>query len=216
MTRKKLLEMIDEGENLNCEFKLKFSSSEKIAKEMIAFANTKGGYIIFGVDDSKKIIGVESEKSEAELIKDVAENFCIPPIDFNFEFIAIDGKELVIVEVLESQNKPHRLQDYRNYFDINKTEVYIRTDNKSVQASKEMIKLMQAATNDMSLINYRIGNVEKIVFDFLNKNESITVTELGRLANISQRRASRTLIKMVRAELLHIHSKDNGQDYFTL
>lgn len=216
MTKKQLLELIEEGENTNCEFKLKFSSSEKIAKEMIAFANTKGGYIIFGVDDSKKIIGVESEKSEAELIKDVAENYCVPPIKFNFQFIAIEGKELVIVEVLESKNKPHKLQDFENHFDINKAEVYIRTNNKSVQASKEMIKLMQADTNKMSLINYRIGNIEKRVFDYLNTNELITVNELSKIANISQRRASRTLIKMVRAKLLIIHTKDNGADYFTL
>ncbi|GAB6281569.1 MAG: hypothetical protein STSR0008_03100 [Ignavibacterium sp.] len=216
MTKKQLLEMIEKGENTNCEFKLKFSSSEKIAKEMIAFANTKGGYIIFGVDDSKKIIGVESEKSEAELIKDVAENYCVPPINFNFYFMAIERKELVIVEVLESKNKPHKLQDYKNYFDINKAEVYLRTNNKSVQASKEMIKLMQADTNKMSLKNYRIGNIEKSVFDFLNTNEFITVNDLCKIANISQRRASRTLIKMVRAKLLFIHTKDNGTDYFTL
>jgi len=216
MTKKQLLEMIEEGENTNCEFKLKFSSSEKIAKEMIAFANTKGGYIIFGVDDSKKIVGVESEKSEAELIKDVAENYCVPPINFNFQFIAIEGKELVIVEVRESKNKPHKLQDYKDYFDLNKAEVYIRTNNKSVQASKEMIKIMQADTNKMSLKNYRIGNIEKSVFDFLDSNELITVNDLSNIANISQRRASRTLIKMVRAKLIVIHTKDNGADYFTL
>ena len=45
---------------------------------MIAFANTKGGFILFGIDDNKDIVGVESEKSETELIIDVAKNFCSP------------------------------------------------------------------------------------------------------------------------------------------
>ena len=43
--------LIEDGESETVEFKRKFSTSRKIAKEMIAFANTKGGYILFGVDD---------------------------------------------------------------------------------------------------------------------------------------------------------------------
>jgi len=37
---------------------------KKKAKEMNAFANSKGGIIIFGVDENRAIVGVESEKSE--------------------------------------------------------------------------------------------------------------------------------------------------------
>ena len=70
MNRKDLIDLIEEGENIQCEFKRHFTTPEKIAREMIAFANTKGGYILFGIDDDKKIIGVESEKSEAEMIND--------------------------------------------------------------------------------------------------------------------------------------------------
>ena len=50
-----LNEMIEGGENDIVEFKRKFSSPEKIAKEMIAFANSKGGSILFGIDDDKSM-----------------------------------------------------------------------------------------------------------------------------------------------------------------
>ena len=53
MRYRELIELIDEGENIQCEFKRKFSGSEKIAREMLAFANTKGGIILFGIDDDK-------------------------------------------------------------------------------------------------------------------------------------------------------------------
>ena len=36
MKRREVLNLIEEGENFNCEFKLKFSSPEKIAREMCA------------------------------------------------------------------------------------------------------------------------------------------------------------------------------------
>jgi predicted HTH transcriptional regulator len=215
MKRRELIELIAEGENINCEFKRKFSSPEKIAREMIAFANTSGGYILFGVDDNKDIVGVASEKAESELIKDVALNYCEPVLEYYLEYIDVNGREIVIVEVPESDNKPHRLQDYLNEFDINKALVTIRVNDKSVQASKEMVRIMRARTDGLELKKYTIGQNEKNVFEYLEKNETITVKELSELVNISGRRASRTLVKMVRANLLMLHVKDNGEEFFT-
>ncbi len=215
MRYRELLELIEEGENIQCEFKRKFSTPEKIAREMLAFANTKGGYLLFGVDDDKKIIGVESEKETTELVKDTALNYCEPPINYIIEYKEVNGKEIVIVEVSESKTKPHRLQDYQKSFDINTAIVPIRVNDKSVQASKEMIRIFRAQTNQSVLKKYIIGPNEKAAFEFLAKNEKISVKELSSLVNISERRSSRTLVKMVRANLLMIHTKDNGEEFFT-
>jgi predicted HTH transcriptional regulator len=215
MKKKEVLELIEGGENLRCEFKRKFSSSEKIAREMIAFANTRGGVILLGVDDNKKIVGVDSEKSEAELIKDAGLNYCEPALNFNIEYVDLNGKEVVIVEIPESDKKPHRIQDYLNEFDINKAKVCIRVNDKSVMASKEMVRILRAQTNNLNLKKYTIGPIEKSVFNFLTEYERISVKELSILVNISERRASRTLVKLVRANLLLIHTKDNGEEYFT-
>ena len=215
MNRKHVLELIEEGENLQCEFKRHFTTPEKIAREMIAFANTKGGYVIFGVDDDKEVVGVDSEKSESEMIKDAAENYCEPPLDYLIDFVELYGKELVVVSIPESDYKPHRLQDYQNEFEINKAVVLVRINDKSVQASKEMVRILRANSADLSLKKYTIGQTEKMVFEYLGKYERISVKELSNLVNISERRASRTLVKMVRANLLLIHTKDNGEEFFT-
>ena len=215
MKPRELLDLIEEGENLTCEFKRKFSTTEKIAREMIAFANTKGGYLIIGVDDDKEIVGVESEKAEAELINDVAKNFCEPPLNFNIDYVEIKGKEVVVVEIYESEHKPHRIQDYLNELDVNKSVVTIRVNDKSVQASREMVRILKAQASQMKLKKYSIGSNEKAVFEFLEKYEKISVKELSGFVNISERRASRTLIKLVRANLLFVHTKDNGEEFFT-
>ncbi|MCK7519887.1 MAG: ATP-binding protein [Ignavibacteriales bacterium] len=166
---------------LHCEFKRKFSTAEKIAREMIAFANTKGGYLIIGVDDDKDIVGVESEKAEAELIYDVAKNFCEPPLNIHIDYVEVKGKEVLIVEIFESDNKPHRIQDYLTELDVNKSVVTIRVNDKSVQASKEMIRILKAQTSQVNLKKYSIGSNEKAVFEFLDKYEKISVKELGNL-----------------------------------
>lgn len=215
MNRRHLLELIEEGENIQCEFKRHFTTPEKIAREMIAFANTKGGYVIFGVDDDKEIVGVDSEKSESEMIKDAAENYCELPLKYSIDFIEVNGKEVVVASIPESDNKPHRLQDYQNEFDINKAVVIVRVNDKSVQASKEMVRILRANSADLALKKYQIGQTEKMVFEYLAKYERISVKELSNLVNISERRASRTLVKMVRANLLLIHTKDNREEFFT-
>jgi len=215
MKYKELKELIEEGENIQCEFKRKFSTPDKIAREMIAFANTKGGYVIFGVDDDKEIIGVESEKETAEFIKETALSMCELLLDFQISFVEIESKEIVVASIPESSNKPHRLQDYSDQFDINQAVVTIRVNDKSVQASKEMIRILRSNSGNLALKKYAVGSNEKTVFEYLAKKERISVKELSNLVNISERRASRTLVKMVRANLLMIHTKDNGEEYFT-
>lgn len=215
MNHRELRDLIEEGENLQCEFKLRFTTEEKIAKEMIAFANTKGGYLIFGVDDGREIVGVESEKEIAELVISTANNYCVPPLEIQVDFVQLKGKELVVVTIPESETKPHRLQDYLDELDVNKSIVTIRVNDKSVQASKEMIRILKAQSSNKALIKYTIGPNEKLVFEYLKHKETITVKELSKLVNISERRASRTLVKMVRANLLMIHTKENGEEFFT-
>ncbi len=210
-----VLDLVEMGENYHCEFKRKFSSHKKIAKEMIAFANSGGGYILFGIDDDKKVVGLESEKSEANLIQETANNFCEPSIAYNIEYKELKGKEIIIVEIPESDRKPHRIQDYKSTININDALVSVRVNDKSVLASKEMIKIMINESNGNSLKHYSIGTNEKKVFEYLEQNESITVSELKKLVNISERRASRTLIKMVRANLLILHKKENSEEYFS-
>ena len=215
MRYRELLSLIEEGENIEVEFKRKFSTHDKIAREMIAFANTKGGYVLFGIDDDKKIVGVESEKETTELVKDAALNYCEPPLESLIEYREIDGKEIVIVRIPESTKKPHRIQDYKTDLDITNAIVTIRVNDKSVQASKEMIRILRAQSNQTALKKYILGATEKTVFEYLSKVEKISVKELSNLVNISERRASRTLVKMLRANLLMIHTKDNGEEYFT-
>lgn len=215
MKPKELLSLIENGEGLRVEFKQRFSTHEKMAKEMIAFANTKGGTLIIGVDDDGSIHGVFSEKGEVELVKETSSQFCQPPVIFNVDYIELFGKELVVINIPESSSKPHRIQDYNDKMDLNTARVFIRVIDKSVPASKEMIKILQARSNNTPLKNYIIGKAEENVFNYLERNEFITVKHLSENANISNRRASRTLIKLVRANLLNIHTKDNGENYFT-
>ena len=47
--------LISEGENFKIEFERQFSGIEKIGRRWSGLANTKGGMILFGVDDDATI-----------------------------------------------------------------------------------------------------------------------------------------------------------------
>ena len=74
-----------------------------------------------------------------------------PPIEYDIKYKELYGKEIVIVEVPESDKKPHRIQDYLNEFDITKAVVTVRVNDKSIQASKEMVRILRAESNNMKL-----------------------------------------------------------------
>lgn len=207
-----LNELIENGENDTVEFKRKFSSPEKIAKEMIAFANSKGGKILFGIDDDKTIRGVESEKGELELISTAAGFYCEPEIEFTTEIMLLRNKDIVVVNINESKTKPHRLIS-ADTSDENK--VYIRLNDKSILASKETVKILRNSNHDSPPVQIYIGDMEKSLFEFLELNEKITVKGFKKLVNISERRASRTLVNLVKAKIIRHHYFGN-EDYFTL
>lgn len=210
-----LLKTISNGESIDVEFKQIFSGFEKIAKEIIAFANTKGGVIIFGVRDNGKILGVQSEKEVAELITETLNNYCEPKVSAKIHYLETNNKELVVLEIPESKTKPHRIQDYQKRINYKTAQVYIRINDKSVPASIEMMKILKNQTEETPLVNYKIGFIEKKIFEYLEKNVTINVKDLSKYINVSDRRSSRALIKLVQANVLAIHTKDNGEEYFT-
>ena len=165
-------ELIDRGEGLHVEFKRKISSPEKIARALIAFANTKGGTILFGVDDDGSIIGVESEKTEVDLIDLAGNHLCDPPIAPVIDIVPFNNKDVIAASVEESDDKPHY---YLSSEDGEENKVFIRVEDKTVIASREVIKVLRDERPDRPPLKISIGGNEKRLFEYLELQKRITV-----------------------------------------
>ncbi len=205
-------EMIESGEGFQIEFKRKISSAEKIARALIAFANTKGGTILFGVDDDGTIVGVESEKTEMNLIELAGNHFCDPPIAPYIEIIPFNSRDVIAASVNESDDKPHY---FLSSDDGEENKVFIRVNDKTVLASREVIKVLRDERPDSPSLTVSIGGNEKKLFEYLETHERVTVKEYARFINVSERRASRILTTLVRASVIRIHTLEKT-DFFTL
>ncbi|MFZ9871106.1 MAG: RNA-binding domain-containing protein [Candidatus Kapaibacteriota bacterium] len=207
MTRHELRDLIAGGESSTVEFKRKFTTAEKFAREMIALANTVGGYLIVGVDDDGAIVGVPSEKEVVEQIER-SQHVITPELPVHIDVVEIEFVDVVVVHIPNSEQKPHRLTSEEQ-------RAYIRKGDQSVAASKEMTKILAAQRPDAPPMTLSIGDRERRLFLYLERYGQASVNDFARLVNISRRRASQILVKLVRAGVLHIHT-DNGHDYFTL
>ncbi|MFH1052165.1 MAG: RNA-binding domain-containing protein [bacterium] len=204
-----LKDIIFEGESTTTEFKRKFTTPEKIAKEISALANTRGGYLIFGVEDDGSIYGVDNEKGEIEYIEQACGFYLEPPIEPDIEIIEINYKDVVLVNIPESKIKPHKVVN------TDDNNAYIRVGEQSVIASREMVKIMEGLNPDSRAIKLSIGNNEKRLFEYMEKHGKATVMDFAKLCNISKRRASQLIVRLVRAGVLQIH-QDSTNDYYTL
>jgi predicted HTH transcriptional regulator len=207
--------LIEEGEGFTIEFKRRISSAEKIARTLISFANTRGGTILFGVDDDGTVVGVESEKSEMEMIGIAGTEFCDPPVEMAIDIVPFDGLDVIVCAVPESRTKPHYFVGDRDSGNGDSTRVYIRVNDKTMMASREVVRILRDENPDEPPLTVTIGKSEKRLFEYLDQSKRITLREFGRLVNISDRRASRILVGLVRAGVIRIHTHEK-EEFFTL
>ena len=72
-------QLIEQGENSAVEFKSSEVRPESLAREIVAFANSSGGTILIGVEDSGKITDVDQHQTET-WVANIVRNNVIPAI----------------------------------------------------------------------------------------------------------------------------------------
>jgi ATP-dependent DNA helicase RecG len=107
-----ILEQIQKGENKTIEFKEALPKNENIAKTVIAFSNTCGGKLIIGVNDELMVVGVDDAlifEMQDKIASIIADN-CSPGIIPEIYNVNIEGKVVMIVEVVRGNLKPYFLK----------------------------------------------------------------------------------------------------------
>lgn len=117
-TRTELLRLIRGGEDTYLELKVKLLNSDKIAKGIVALANTDGGTMIFGITDQLRVEGVRNpEEVQSELVRICREEI-YPPVTPLIDSIAFDNARIVVVLDVEGKRRPYRTRDGRFYIRV--------------------------------------------------------------------------------------------------
>jgi predicted HTH transcriptional regulator len=115
MNALELLDVISTGETSKVQFKREIDSNDSITAEMIAFSNSRGGKMFFGVEDKTgKITGLSTKQIHDynQLLANIANDMVKPQIFIYTEVISVssseDDKKVLIVEISEGIAKPYK------------------------------------------------------------------------------------------------------------
>ncbi|WP_296701050.1 helix-turn-helix domain-containing protein [Algoriphagus sp.] len=209
MTLQEVRSLASKGEGLKIEFKKKAAYPEKIVKEFIALANTAGGVVMIGVDDDGTVSGQRFIEEEVYVMEKAIKELIYPPLSYELIAVPINAKKGVAIFKLElSPNRPHFLKI------DNKRQSYIRVKDRSVQASIEVWEILKRSKSLKDMV-FTYGRKEEILLKALEERQKITLKEFSKLARIPKFLASKTLVRLVLANVLRIHPQES-EDYFTL
>jgi predicted HTH transcriptional regulator len=204
---RQLRRLVSHGEGASLEFKRKATFPEKIVREMIAFANTKGGIVLIGIGDDGTIPGLKHPQDELHVMQEALKKVN-PLLETTITLIPIGNSRTVIqYEIPESTRKPHYLLGPNSV-----RESFVRVDDKSIKASRELREIVKRKQR-MKDIRFHYGEHEKFLMQYLDEKGSITLKEFIKLTGLNRIYASRKLILLVLANVLRVIPNEKGDLY---
>lgn len=106
--------VIQKGEAETVEFKRQIPpNGKKIAKEVVGLANRGGGVLVIGVDNEKKIRGIEDIESAEERVSDMLSSVIEPTLNIDINTRRREDADLLVVNVPATGGPPRRVDgDY--------------------------------------------------------------------------------------------------------
>lgn len=200
--------LITQGEGLTLDFKHSITDSRKIARSLVAFANTAGGTLLIGVKDNGNITGVNTDE-EYYMVEAASQLYCKPEVPFEVVKWEINGKTVLEVKVKPSKRKPHKAPDKSGLY-----KAYIRVNDQNVLASPIQLKIWKAERSRKPF-NLVFGLAENALIDYLKSHKTITIDHFSRIGFISKSEAETIIINLTAMGLIE-YSNLNNEEHFSL
>lgn len=200
--------LISEGEHQMLDFKFEISDAGKIARSLVAFANTNGGRLLVGVRDNGSLAGVRSEE-EFYMVDTAAKMYCNPEVAINVKSWNLFRKNILEVTIPKSTLRPHfALQEDKSWI------AYHRVGDQNFPANRILLRVWKFE-NDPRDVVLQFTDAEKFLLAHLEQNQTITISKFIRSTGIKKSKAEQILVKMILLKLIDMHFSEN-QTFFTL
>lgn len=168
LDRTDLLNLIRGGEDTHLEFKIRLVNTEKVTAEVVALANSGGGAIIFGVNDQRRLEGLDDPEQVEEQLIDICRNQIKPPILPRIDKVSFDNGTRIIVLQVDERRAPHQTPDHRYFIRIGSTKR--EADGNEIAALFARSRV--ASFEDMPLFEAAIEDVdEALVWSYIRDLE---------------------------------------------
>lgn len=211
MTRHELAYHASQGEGAFVEFKRKLPAWAKLVREVVAFANTEGGTVYIGVGDDGEIVGIKDPREIEEAIAMKLPSYARPFPDMEIEVVPITRKRAVVcLHVSAGTEKPYCALESPEQ---ERGTALIRIADASATASKEMFELLKYEGRERNM-RVEYGEKEMQLMQYLQRESWITLRKFREVARLTRQSASRTLVHLVKANVLRIEPGINEDRFF--
>jgi len=197
-----ILNLIKEGEHQQLDFKFAITDMRKIAKTLVAFANTNGGRLLIGVKDNGKIKGCRPSE-ERHMLEFATDEYCFPKLDIKYQEWIINKKQVLEVIISEGSNKP--------YFAVNfnkKKTAYIRILDEVIPMHPVLYKSVKSKKIITEKI-FEYTSIEKNILNFINNNNDTEFCEINAISKITKYKTEWILADFINFDLIRISLKNN-------
>ena len=168
LDRNDLLSLIRGGEDTHLEFKIRLVNTEKITAEIVALANSSGGAILFGVNDQRRVEGLDDPEQVEEQLIEICRNQIKPPILPRIDKVSFDNGTRIIVLQVDERRAPHQTPDHRYFIRIGSQ----KREADGAEIAALFARSRVAAIEDMPLVEAAIEDVdEALVWSYIRDLE---------------------------------------------
>lgn len=199
--------MIAEGEHQQQDFKMRVEDARKIAKTLVAFANTDGGRLLIGVKDNGSVSGVNVEE-EFHMIEAAAEMHCKPAVSFQTQVWKANYRSVLEVVIEPSLKKPHFAE-----VEPDEWQAFQRRADRNVKANGVLLKVWQYQKNE-DIGDFKYTRPVRKLFKALRDSQRIGFRKVSRIMRLNRTKTESLLAQLVSWEVIEMEFTDTGCFFF--
>lgn len=199
--------MIAEGEHQRQDFKYCINDSRKIARSMVAFANTDGGRLLLGIRDNGSVAGIQSDE-EYYMAEAAAKLYSKPPINFQTVQWLMDGKSILEIVIQKRDDIPHLAQN-----EDGKWLVYIRKGDQNIVAPAILLKVWEQQKSPLG-VHIRFSDEEKRLLSLIALNQNLSLNQFSRQAKLPRWKGEKILVKLIAIGVVGMEISVTGTSFF--
>jgi predicted HTH transcriptional regulator len=189
--------LINQGEHQQLDFKFEISDAARIARSLVAFANTEGGKLLIGVKDNGVIRGIHTDE-EKYMLENAAQSYCQPEVEFKTKEWEIEDKVILEVDIPYSKKHIHKAPDNEGEY-----KAYVRVNDQNLLANGVLMKVWTKRKKNQKIKFVYSKPVQEVLF-YLREKSFITLKDAIQVSGLNKFKTEHLMSDLILLEVIDL------------